>query len=91
MPVHVAADHAASITYQSYFRLYEKLAGMTGTVVQNWKEIRRVYKLWVVQMPTNMPIARTRRPDLVYPDGSAEVRRDRTGSQAACARPAGRC
>jgi preprotein translocase subunit SecA len=66
-PIHVAADHAASITYQSFFRQYELLAGMTGTVVQNWKEIRRVYKLWVVQVPTNMPIARTRMPDLVYP------------------------
>jgi preprotein translocase subunit SecA len=67
MPIHVAADHAASITYQSFFRQYEKLAGMTGTVVQNWKEIRRVYKLWVVQIPTNMPVMRTRLPDLVFP------------------------
>jgi preprotein translocase subunit SecA len=66
-PIHVAADHAASITYQSYFRQYEKLAGMTGTVVQNWKEIRRVYKLWVVQVPTNMPVLRKRMPDLVFP------------------------
>ena len=67
VPIHVAADHAASITYQSFFRQYEKLAGMTGTVVQNWKEIRRVYKLWVVQIPTNVPIKRTRMPDLVFP------------------------
>ncbi len=66
-PIHVAADHAASITYQSYFRHYEKLAGMTGTAVQNWKEIRRVYKLWVVQVPTNKPIKRTRAADLVFP------------------------
>jgi preprotein translocase subunit SecA len=66
VPIHVAADHAASITYQSYFRHYEKLAGMTGTVVQNSKEIRRVYKLRVVQIPTNMPIMRTRAPDLVF-------------------------
>jgi preprotein translocase subunit SecA len=67
VPIHVAADHAASITYQSYFRLYEKLAGMTGTVVQNSKEIARVYKLRVVQIPTNMPIKRVRMPDLVFP------------------------
>jgi preprotein translocase subunit SecA len=66
-PIHVAADHAASITYQSYFRQYQKLAGMTGTVLQNWKEIRRVYKLWVVQVPTNMPVLRKRMPDLVFP------------------------
>jgi preprotein translocase subunit SecA len=67
VPIHVAADHAASITYQSYFRLYDKLAGMTGTVVQNSKEIRRVYKLRVVQVPTNKKVIRTRGPDLVYP------------------------
>jgi preprotein translocase subunit SecA len=67
VPVHVAADHAASITYQSYFRQYEKLAGMTGTIVQNAKEVRRVYKLRVVQIPTNKPVKRTRLPDLVFP------------------------
>src|SRR5262249_61070200 len=66
VPIHVAADHAASITYQSYFRQYEKLAGMTGTVVQNSKEIRRVYKLRVVQIPTNKPVPRERMPALAY-------------------------
>lgn len=66
-PIHVAADHAASITYQSYFRHYDKLAGMTGTAAQNWKEIRRVYKLWVVQVPTNKPVKRKRSADLVFP------------------------
>jgi preprotein translocase subunit SecA len=72
VPVHVAADHAASITYQSYFRHYEKLAGMTGTIVQNAKEVRRVYKLRVVQTPTNMPIKRARLPDVVYPTEAAK-------------------
>jgi preprotein translocase subunit SecA len=67
VPVHVAADHAASITYQSYFRQYEKLAGMTGTIVQNAPEVRRVYKLRVVQIPTNRPVKRVRYPDLVFP------------------------
>src|SRR5262245_19636313 len=67
VPIHVAADHAASITYQSYFRQYEKLAGMTGTIVQNSKEVRRVYKLRVVQIPTNKPVKRTRSADLVFP------------------------
>jgi preprotein translocase subunit SecA len=70
--VHVAADHAASITYQSYFRHYEKLAGMTGTIVQNSKEIRRVYKLWVVPAPTNMRIMRSRLPDVVFPTEAAK-------------------
>src|SRR5207248_8603370 len=41
--VTVASDHAAQITFQSYFRLYKKLAGMTGTAAQNWWEILRVY------------------------------------------------
>jgi preprotein translocase subunit SecA len=67
VPVHVAADHAASVTYQSYFRQYEKLAGMTGTIVQNAPEVRRVYKLRVVQIPTNRPVKRVRYPDLVFP------------------------
>jgi preprotein translocase subunit SecA len=72
VPIHVAADHAASITYQSYFRQYEKLAGMTGTVVQNSKEIGRVYKLRVVQIPTNKKIIRKRLPDLVFPTDDAK-------------------
>ena len=66
VPIHVAADHAASITYQSYFRQYDKLAGMTGTIVQNSKEVRRVYKLRVVPVPTNKPIKRVRMPDVVF-------------------------
>ncbi|HKB38338.1 MAG TPA: preprotein translocase subunit SecA, partial [Gemmataceae bacterium] len=49
--VTVASDHAAQITFQSYFRLYKRLAGMTGTAAQNWWEILRVYKLWVVCVP----------------------------------------
>ena len=43
-PITVAADHAAQITFQSYFRLYTKLSGMTGTAKQNYWEIRRVDK-----------------------------------------------
>ena len=90
VPIHVAADHAASITYQSYFRQYEKLAGMTGTVVQNSKEIRRVYKLRVVQIPTNKPIMRDAAAGPGVPDRGGEVRRHRAGRQAdARSRPAG--
>ncbi len=62
----LAADHAAQITFQSYFRLYKKLAGMTGTAAQNWWEIRRVYKLWVVCVPTNRPVIREAWPDRVF-------------------------
>jgi preprotein translocase subunit SecA len=62
------ADHAAQITFQSYYRLYKKLAGMTGTALQNRWEIRRVYKIWVVCVPTNRPIRRDNWPDRVFPN-----------------------
>jgi preprotein translocase subunit SecA len=70
--VTVAADHAAQITFQSYFRLYKKLAGMTGTAAQNWWEIRRVYKIWVVTVPTNRPVIREHWPDRVLPTEDAK-------------------
>ena len=66
--IHKPSDHAAQITYQSYFRLYKKLAGMTGTAKQNRFEIRRVYKLWVVCVPTNRPVRREHWPDRVFPN-----------------------
>ena len=62
------ADHAAQVTFQSYFRLYTHLAGMSGTAVQNRWEIFRVYRLWVVQVPTNRPVRRRQLPDIVYPN-----------------------
>jgi preprotein translocase subunit SecA len=65
-PIHKAADHAAQITYQSYFKLYKKLAGMTGTAAQNWIEVRRVYKIWVVPIPTNQKCIREHWPDRVF-------------------------
>ncbi|HZT80946.1 MAG TPA: preprotein translocase subunit SecA [Gemmataceae bacterium] len=68
----MAADHAAQITFQSYFRLYKKLAGMTGTAAQNWWEIRRVYKVWVVCVPTNRPVIREQWPDRVFPTEGAK-------------------
>src|SRR5262249_22533362 len=61
------ADHAAQITFQSYFRLYKMLSGMTGTAAANYWELRRVYKLWVVTVPTNMPIIRQQWADRVFP------------------------
>lgn len=68
VPIHFPSDHAAQITYQSYFKLYTKLAGMTGTAAQNWWELYRVYKLWVVCVPTNRPIKRVQLPDRVFPN-----------------------
>jgi preprotein translocase subunit SecA len=70
--VTMAADHAAQITFQSYFRLYKKLSGMTGTAAQNWLELRRVYKRWVVCVPTNRPVIRQQWPDQVYPTEDAK-------------------
>jgi preprotein translocase subunit SecA len=67
VPITKASDHAAQITFQSYFRLYKKLAGMTGTAAQNWIELRRVYKMWVVCVPTNRKVIREQWPDRVLP------------------------
>jgi preprotein translocase subunit SecA len=72
VPVTLAADHAAQITFQSYFKLYKKLAGMTGTAAQNWLEIRRVYKIWVVCVPTNRPVIRETLADRVFPTEDAK-------------------
>jgi preprotein translocase subunit SecA len=72
VPITFAADHAAQITFQRYFRLYKKLSGMTGTAAQNWMEIRRVYKIWVVCVPTNRPVIRQDLPDRVFPTEDAK-------------------
>jgi preprotein translocase subunit SecA len=56
----------ATITLQNYFRLYEKLAGMTGTALTEAGEFREIYKLDVLEIPTNRPIARADQADLVY-------------------------
>jgi preprotein translocase subunit SecA len=66
VPITKASDHAAQITFQSYFRLYHKLCGMSGTAVQNFWELRKVYKLWVVCVPTNRPVIRDALPDRVF-------------------------
>jgi len=56
----------ATITFQNYFRMYEKLAGMTGTAVTNAEEFHAVYKLDVISIPTHRPNIREDRPDLVF-------------------------
>jgi preprotein translocase subunit SecA len=56
----------ASITFQNYFRLYDKLAGMTGTAVTEADEFMDIYKLDVIEIPTNMPLARDDEDDEVY-------------------------
>ena len=56
----------ATITLQNYFRLYEKLSGMTGTAMTEASEFSKIYKLGVVPIPTNQPMARKDEKDLVY-------------------------
>ncbi len=70
--IHIAADHAAQVTYQSYFRIYDHLSGMSGTLVQNFNEIRRVYRRWVVAVPTNRRVIREQYPDAVLPTEDAK-------------------
>ncbi len=56
----------ATITFQNYFRMYKKLAGMTGTAVTEAAEFDKTYKLDVVEIPTNRPLIRIEYPDIVY-------------------------
>ncbi|GCF93417.1 protein translocase subunit SecA [Enterococcus florum] len=57
----------ATITFQNYFRMYKKLAGMTGTAKTEEEEFREIYNIEVVQIPTNRPVIRDDRTDLLYP------------------------
>ncbi|OWU82533.1 preprotein translocase subunit SecA [Phaeobacter sp. 22II1-1F12B] len=56
----------ASVTFQNYFRLYDKLSGMTGTATTEAEEFMEIYRLGVVEVPTNLPIARVDEDDQVY-------------------------
>ncbi|WP_431029204.1 preprotein translocase subunit SecA [Lysinibacillus sp. LZ02] len=56
----------ATITFQNYFRMYEKLSGMTGTAKTEEEEFRNIYNMQVIVIPTNKPIARDDKPDLIY-------------------------
>lgn len=56
----------ATITFQNYFRMYKKLAGMTGTAKTEEEEFRDIYNMRVIEIPTNRPIVRDDRPDLIY-------------------------
>lgn len=56
----------ATITYQNYFRMYKKLAGMTGTAKTEEEEFRNIYNMFVVEIPTNVPVIRIDEPDLIF-------------------------
>jgi preprotein translocase subunit SecA len=64
----------ATITLQNYFRLYEKIAGMTGTAATEADEFREIYKMEVVEIPTNEPMVRDDRNDHIYKNEKAKFR-----------------
>ena len=64
----------ATITFQNYFRMYEKLAGMTGTAKTEEDEFLKIYKLPVVVVPTNKPVIRVDHPDVIYKNKRAKYK-----------------
>ena len=64
----------ATITFQNFFRLYDKLSGMTGTALTEEEEFGTIYMLDVVEIPTNKPVARMDRPDVVYKTEAGKFR-----------------
>ena len=64
----------ATITFQNYFRMYEKLSGMTGTAKTEEEEFREIYNMNVVSIPTNRPVIRDDAPDLLYPNLKTKFR-----------------
>ncbi|MEX0931905.1 MAG: preprotein translocase subunit SecA [Candidatus Paceibacterota bacterium] len=66
VPIQKETRTFASITYQNYFRMYDKLAGMTGTAVTSSEEFLKVYGLLTIIVPTNKPVARIDRNDLIF-------------------------
>lgn len=64
----------ATITFQNYFRMYKKLAGMTGTAKTEEEEFRNIYNMFVVEIPTNMPVIRKDEPDLIFRSEEAKYK-----------------
>lgn len=74
--IHIAAESKtlATITFQNYFRLYNKLAGMTGTALTEEEEFATIYNLDIIEVPTNKPLARIDYPDAVYKNENGKNR-----------------
>ena len=72
VPIKDENQTLATITLQNYFRLYDKLAGMTGTAQTEAAELHQIYKLGVVPIPTNMPMIRADQADVVYKSEDAK-------------------
>jgi preprotein translocase subunit SecA len=75
---HVEVAHEsktlATITFQNYFRLYDKLSGMTGTALTESEEFGAIYKLDIIEIPTNRPLIRLDNPDIVYKTENGKYR-----------------
>ncbi|WP_337063478.1 preprotein translocase subunit SecA [Kineococcus sp. G2] len=72
VPIQNENQTLATITLQNFFRMYEKLSGMTGTAMTEAAEFQQIYKLGVVSIPTNRPAIRVDQPDLVYKNEQAK-------------------
>jgi preprotein translocase subunit SecA len=87
--VTVATGQAARVTVQDFFLRYERLAGMTGTAKSSAGELRKIYKVHVVTVPTNRPVIRQRLPDMVFgsDDGKWEAIADEVAAMHEQGRP----
>lgn len=74
VPVLQESQTLATISFQNYFRLYDKLSGMTGTAFTEAEEFAQIYELEVVQIPSNKPLIREDRTDLIFKTETAKVR-----------------
>ena len=74
VPIKEETVTLATITYQNFFRLFNKLAGMTGTAKTEEEEFRTIYNMRVVEIPTNKPVIRDDKPDLVFAKQSAKYK-----------------
>ena len=81
----------ATITLQNYFRMYNKLAGMTGTAKTEESEFQKIYGLGVLPIATNKPMIRVDQTDLIYRTEAGQVRRDRRGRRCSVTRTVSRC
>ncbi len=72
VPIQQESQTLATISFQNYFRMYQKLAGMTGTAATEAEEFNKIYKLEVIVIPTNNPMVRIDHPDTIYKTQSAK-------------------
>ena len=85
VPINMPSDHAAQITFQNFYRLYTKLAGMSGTLLPNFWELRKVYRRWTTQgADQQAESSASMLPDAGLPDRGREVRRGGEEDAARC-------